>query len=40
LEVSTNPAGVNTTETGLLLLFTGSGAGAPSNNEARLLTVR
>jgi len=40
LQVLANPAGVNTTETGLLLLFTGSGAGAPSNNEARLLTVR
>ncbi len=40
LQVLANPAGVNTTETGLLLLFTGSGAGAPPNNEARLLTVR
>lgn len=39
LQVVRNPAGVNTTETGLLLLFTGSGAGAPSNNEARLVTV-
>jgi subtilisin family serine protease len=40
LQVVRNPAGVNTPETGLLLLFTGSGAGAPSNNEARLVTVR